>query len=401
MSIPARGDGRRARIGLLGGSFNPVHAGHLHLAQRALRQLRLDQVWLMVSPGNPLKPTGGMAPFDVRLAGVAARVDGRRIVATDIEQRLGTRYTVDTLGLLRLRFPHVAFVWLMGADGLADLPRWRDWRRIVSLVPFAVLPRPPYNPAALRGEAALALARWRRPARQAPMLADCAPCAWAFLPAPQIGISATELRASALDGAIAPPDAPAHHASGVTVIARKPPADTGTTRRTATKKTPGTSGRTTTSSVSTVAGTAKAPGTPRKKAAVAGPARAVKREPAESGVLDKYLAVITESIADDKGEDIVVLELTGRAAFADRMVIATGLADRQITAMAAHIERKLGEAGLKRVLIEGANGSDWVLIDAGDIVIHLFKPEARTLYGLERMWGADLDVPPAEADDAV
>ncbi|MBB2156198.1 ribosome silencing factor [Gluconacetobacter diazotrophicus] len=181
-------------------------------------------------------------------------------------------------------------------------------------------------------------------------------------------------------------------------MARKPPADTGTTRRTATKKTPGTSGRTTTGSVSTVAGTTKAPGTPRKKAAVAGPGKAVNREPAEISLLEKYLAIITESIADDKGEDIVVLDLTGRAAFADRMVVATGLADRQISAMATHIERKLGEAGLKRVLIEGANGSDWVLIDAGDIVIHLFKPEARALYGLERMWGADLDVPPAEAE---
>lgn len=87
----------------------------------------------------------------------------------------------------------------------------------------------------------------------------------------------------------------------------------------------------------------------------------------------------------------MVIDLTGRASFADRMVIATGLADRQISAMSQHIDRKLTEAGLKRILVEGANGSDWVLIDAGDIVIHLFKAEARELYGLERMWGAELD----------
>lgn len=137
---------------------------------------------------------------------------------------------------------------------------------------------------------------------------------------------------------------------------------------------------------------AKAPGTPRKKAAAAGPGKGAKKRPhAPADELAAYLRIITESIDDDKGEDIVVIDLTGRASFADRMVIATGVADRQIAAMAQHIDRKLSEVGLKRILIEGANGSDWVLIDAGDIVIHLFKPEARALYGLEQMWGPDFD----------
>ena len=106
--------------------------------------------------------------------------------------------------------------------------------------------------------------------------------------------------------------------------------------------------------------------------------------------------MIIESLESDKGEDVVALDLEGRAAFTDRMVIATGLADRQITAMATHLEEKLAEVGIKRVQIEGAGGSDWVLIDAGDIVVHLFKPEARELYGLERMWGAELDEPAAD-----
>jgi len=143
---------------------------------------------------------------------------------------------------------------------------------------------------------------------------------------------------------------------------------------------------------------AKAPGTPRKKAAAAGPRRRkpAEREPALPEVLDQHLALIQDSLADDKAEDIVVLDLTGRATFADRMVIATGLADRQIAAMAQHLERKLNEVGVKRVLIEGANGSDWVLLDTGDIVVHLFKPDSRVLYGLERMWGAELDA----ADEA-
>ncbi len=138
------------------------------------------------------------------------------------------------------------------------------------------------------------------------------------------------------------------------------------------------------------------PGTPRKKASVAGPKpRATRpaREKAEPSRLDQLQQIIMSSLEDDKAEQVVALDLAGRASFADRMVIATGLADRQIAAMATHLEDKLQEAGLKRVQIEGANGSDWVLIDAGDIVIHLFKPESRTLYGLERMWGADLDEP--------
>ena len=104
--------------------------------------------------------------------------------------------------------------------------------------------------------------------------------------------------------------------------------------------------------------------------------------------------MIVASLDDDKAEAIVSLDVAGRAAFADRMIIATGIADRQICAIAQHLEEKLPKAGLRRVQIEGASGSDWVLIDAGDIVVHLFKPEARSLYALERMWGPELDQAP-------
>ena len=137
----------------------------------------------------------------------------------------------------------------------------------------------------------------------------------------------------------------------------------------------------------------RTPGTPRKKAAVAGPrAAARKARPApEPTRLDQLQTVIVGSLEDDKAEDVVTLDLAGKATFCDRMVIATGLADRQISAMAAHLEEKLHEVGLKRILIEGAGGSDWVLIDAGDIIVHLFKPDARALYALEKMWGADFD----------
>jgi ribosome silencing factor RsfS/YbeB/iojap len=140
----------------------------------------------------------------------------------------------------------------------------------------------------------------------------------------------------------------------------------------------------------------KTPGTPRKKTIAAGPKkaaapRAPRRKPVEPTQLDTLQSLIVGSLEDDKAENVVTLDLAGKATFCDRMVIASGLADRQITAMAQHLTEKLHKAGLKRVQVEGAGGSEWVLIDAGDIVVHLFKPEARTTYWLEKMWGADLD----------
>jgi nicotinate-nucleotide adenylyltransferase len=183
-------------VGLLGGSFNPAHAGHLHVAESARRRLRLDQVWLLVSPGNPLKPQRGMAPLAERLAGARQLADGRRIVASAIEATLGTRYTVDTVRLLTRRFPRVRFVWIVGADILLQLPRWRRWRDIADMVPFAVLPRPGYNLRALAGPAAKRLSGSRRTAYEAPLLPGHAP-GWVFLPGPQNPLSATALRAAA------------------------------------------------------------------------------------------------------------------------------------------------------------------------------------------------------------
>ena len=126
------------RVGLLGGSFNPAHSGHRHVADIARARLRLDQVWLMVSPANPLKPARGMAPLSDRLASAQAIGDGRHVLATDIEARLGTRHTVDTLARLRTRFPRASFVWLMGADNLVQFHRWGRWRDILRSVAAGV-----------------------------------------------------------------------------------------------------------------------------------------------------------------------------------------------------------------------------------------------------------------------
>ncbi len=183
------------RVGLLGGSFNPAHDGHLHVARLALRRLRLDQVWLMVSPGNPLKKVAGMAPMAERLASARALSDGKRIVATQIESHLNTRYTVDTLRELHQRFPRIRFVWLMGADNLVQLPRWNEWLEIARHTIFAVLPRPTYNHRALAGHAAQRLRPSRHLERCAPVLAGLTAPAWVFLPAPQNSQSASAIRA--------------------------------------------------------------------------------------------------------------------------------------------------------------------------------------------------------------
>ena len=192
--LPAWGDRRRTRVGVLGGSFNPAHEGHLHVAKLALQRLRLDQVWLMVSPGNPLKPSNGMAPMAERLISAQGIADGRRIVATAIESRLHTRFTYDTLRALRRRFPLVQFVWVMGADNLVQLPRWQHWTGIAATMPFAVMPRPTYNQRALTGQAAQRLRPALLPARAAPVLAQTAVPAWTFLPAQQNPTSATAIR---------------------------------------------------------------------------------------------------------------------------------------------------------------------------------------------------------------
>jgi nicotinate-nucleotide adenylyltransferase len=150
--------------GLLGGSFNPAHGGHRRITLFAAQALGLDETWWLVSPGNPLKPQAVMAPLKARL--LSARAQARRapIVPTAIERQLGTRYTVDTLAKLVRRYPKRRFVWLMGADNLAQLHRWKDWRRIARTMPIAVIARPGYDADAMTSPAMAWLRRYRVPA---------------------------------------------------------------------------------------------------------------------------------------------------------------------------------------------------------------------------------------------
>jgi nicotinate-nucleotide adenylyltransferase len=155
----------------------------------------------MVSPGNPLKPVAGMASLRDRFRSAASIGDGRRIIATKIEAAIGTRYSVDTMRILRRRFPRVHFVWIMGADILSQLPRWRHWLEIVQDLPFAVLPRPGYTRRALASQAARRLRGRRRPAHEAPVVSDSR-SGWVLLPTSEDATSATAIREARRQGAV-------------------------------------------------------------------------------------------------------------------------------------------------------------------------------------------------------
>ena len=181
-------------IGLLGGSFNPAHEGHLEISLLALEKLSLDCIWWMVSPQNPLKPKKGMASISERLSTARSTADDPRISVTDIETELGTLYTADTLLALRDHFSETRFVWLMGADNLLQMHHWQKWSKIFYTVPVAVFARPNYSLPAEKAEATKRFAGYRMPILQAHHLAGKQPPAWVFFKQPLNPISATEIR---------------------------------------------------------------------------------------------------------------------------------------------------------------------------------------------------------------
>lgn len=195
--FPARALGfvPRPRVGLLGGSFNPAHDGHRHIAELALQRLGLDEVWFLVSPGNPLKCGADMAPLAWRLGSARAQAKGPRLRAVAIETALGTRYTADTLTLLKRRFPRIRFVWLMGADNLRQLPNWERWSSLFHSVPIAIFARPSYSTNALAGKAARRFSTARlRSRHNAARLALKNPPVWVFLHTRLHPASATSIR---------------------------------------------------------------------------------------------------------------------------------------------------------------------------------------------------------------
>jgi nicotinate-nucleotide adenylyltransferase len=318
----------------LGGSFNPAHGGHLHITEQALKHLHLDRVWWLVSPQNPLKPLDGMAPFAARLQG-ARRIAAadRRILVTDVESRLGSsRYTADTLKALRRRFPRLRFVWLMGGDNLVQMPRWERWPEIFRTVPIAVFDRPSYSLKALSGPAAIRFARERVPAADARRLADIKPPAWVFFHTRLDRRSATKIRSE-----------------------RKDPREAITEQR---------------RELSRIV-------------ALAPISRPIKAHQEPIGILE----LVLRTLENGKAEDIVTIDLAGKTTIADHFVIASARSTRQVLALTEHLEEVLSRR--TRISIEGKMQGDWVLIDAGDVIVHLFRPEIRSAYNLEKMWGGE------------
>ena len=182
------------RIGLLGGSFDPPHLGHVHISKAALRRFNLDQVWWLVSPGNPLKKDAPAA-MEKRLAACRAILGHPRIKVTDFEARVGTRYTAETLQAIFARRRGVRFVWLMGADNLAQFHRWQHWEWIMENVPVGVIARPGDRTSARMSKAAKRYEGYRLRGTQAGILADSPPPAWCFINVPMVDVSSTQIRA--------------------------------------------------------------------------------------------------------------------------------------------------------------------------------------------------------------
>lgn len=300
------------RVGLLGGSFNPAHAGHRHISLEALKRLRLDRVLWLVSPQNPLKAGDDMAPLAVRKDAAAAVADHPRIIVSSLEIGLGTRYTIDTVRALKQRFPTVDFVWLMGADNLRQLSRWRGWQALFREVPIAVFARAPYHTNVASSVAAQRFARARlRPERSALLAGGKLPL-WCYLPIRRHPASATAIRRLR-------------------------------------------------SSMQTCIATAPADG-PNLTGAV-------------RAVLD-----------DMKALDVVEINMRGKTAVCDDMIVASGGSQRHVQAIADKLVEVLKPLLPATPPVEGAAQGDWVLIDGGDVIVHLFRPEVRAFYRLEKMW---------------
>ena len=182
------------RIGILGGSFDPAHRGHALITREALRHFDLDQVWWMISPGNPLKREGP-APMAQRIAQAQQIMRDPRVVITDIEARLGTRFTADTLAHLQALYPGVRFVWLMGADNLVQFDKWDHWRDIMERVPIGVLARPGWRMRGRKARAARIYAQAELPARFSHALANAQTPAWSFVNIPMSPLSSSAIRA--------------------------------------------------------------------------------------------------------------------------------------------------------------------------------------------------------------
>ena len=207
---PAVGAGQR--IGIMGGTFNPPHDGHVLISETALKRLRLDQLWWLVTPGNPLKSNGGLPSLESRMAACRAMIADPRIKVTGFERELGTPYTAATLGFLTKRFRDIRFVWVMGADNLAGFHRWQQWQHIMRLMPVAIVERPGWRHQALAAKAAQTYRGAFVSEDRAAVLPFLKPPAWTLLTGPLSELSSTALRAAGRNVSASP--MPQQHGAG-------------------------------------------------------------------------------------------------------------------------------------------------------------------------------------------
>jgi nicotinate-nucleotide adenylyltransferase len=194
VTLPCHAPG--LRIGIFGGSFNPPHAGHRLVTLTALHRLKLDRIWWIVTPGNPLKDTRGLPPLAERMAACRKLMPEPMVDITGFEAAIGTRYTLDTLRYLKHRCPHVQFAWIMGADNLIQFHRWQGWREIAKLMPIAVVDRPGVTLKATASRTALALAKGRVPPAKLFTKRPASSPRWTFIHGPRSSLSSTALRRS-------------------------------------------------------------------------------------------------------------------------------------------------------------------------------------------------------------
>ena len=193
-NIPSPESVSGLRVGLLGGSFNPAHEGHLHISHEALNRLELDQVWWLVTPGNPLKSSAELASIESRVSGARAIAAKTEFKVMDLEGPLGLRYTVDTLDYLLEEFPKTHFIWLMGGDCLETLHTWKNWEKIMTLTPLGIFKRPGYEARVLNSKAAIKFKKFRVYDNKFKTLVVTDPPAWGYIGGKGKDISATELR---------------------------------------------------------------------------------------------------------------------------------------------------------------------------------------------------------------
>jgi nicotinate-nucleotide adenylyltransferase len=321
-------------IGLLGGSFNPAHDGHLQISKGALKLLELDQVWWLISPGNPLKENSSLPSIEDRSKRALKIIGTEPITPTGIEVVFGTIFTIDTITSLQKSCPDAKFIWLMGEDNMIEFSQWKSWKKIIRALPIAIFKREGYSTKARGGKMAVEFKNQNIPSHDIGSLKDREPPAWGYVPNQLNPMSSTKIREDA-----------------VQEIKKDPPLDI--TQDSLTSSNP-----------------------PRQRSS------------------EDLLALVINTLDDNKAVDIITLDLKGNTSIADFMVVATGTSKRQVAALADYLARELKTQGHGAPKIEGLEQADWVLLDSGDVIIHLFRPEVRSFYNIEKMWSVDIDLDP-------